>query len=66
MEGITDANYADAKRLCKDFEIKTSGEYHDLYHQSNTLLLDDVFEKFRNMYCKYTNLILQNYFHLLD
>ena len=31
------------------FEIKTRGEYHDLYAQSNTLLLADVFENFRNM-----------------
>ena len=62
IEDITDADYADAKRVCKDFEIKNWGEYHDLYHQSNTLLLADVFEKFRNMCYKYTNLILQNYF----
>ena len=31
MEGITDAYYMHAKRVCKDFEIKNSGEYHDLY-----------------------------------
>ena len=34
MEDITDANYAHAKRVCKDFEIKHLGEYHDLYVQS--------------------------------
>ena len=28
---------------------KNSGEYHDFYVQRNTLLLADVFEKFRNM-----------------
>ena len=49
MEDITDADYAHAKRVCKDFEIKNLGEYHDLYVQSNTLLLADVFENFRNM-----------------
>ena len=27
--------------------MKNLGEYHDLYVQSNTLLLADVFEKFR-------------------
>ena len=40
----------DAKRACKDFEIKTLGEQQDLYVQSNTLLLTDVFNNFRNMY----------------
>ena len=37
------------KRVCKDFEIKKLGEYHDLYAQSDTLLLADVFEDFQNM-----------------
>ena len=37
-----------AKRVCKDFEINF-GEYHGLYLKSNTLLLADVFEKFRKM-----------------
>ena len=49
MKDITDANYAHSKGVCKDFEIKNLGEYHDLYVQSDTLLLADVFEKFRNM-----------------
>ena len=40
------------KRVCKDFEIKYLGEYHDLYVQSNTLLLADVFENFGNMCLK--------------
>ena len=26
---ITDADYMHAKRVCKDFEIKNLGEYHD-------------------------------------
>ena len=30
------------------FEIKSHGEYHDLYVQSDTLLLPEVFENFRN------------------
>ena len=41
-----------AKRICIDFEMKNLGEYRDLYLQSNTLLLVDVFENFRNMYFK--------------
>ena len=49
MQDITDADFAHAKRVCTDFKIKNLGEYHDLYVQSNTLLLADVFENFRNM-----------------
>ena len=52
MEDITDADYAHAKRVCKDFEIKNLGEYHDFYVQIDTLLLADVFENFRNMCLK--------------
>ena len=47
MKDITDANYAHSKRVCKDFEINILVEYHDLYVQIDTLLLDDVFENFR-------------------
>ena len=49
MKDITDADYAHRKRVCKGFKIKNLGEYHDLYVQSDTLLLADVFEKFRDM-----------------
>ena len=49
MGDISDADYAHAKRVCKDFEIKKLGDYYDLYVQSNTLLLGEVFENFRNM-----------------
>ena len=49
MEDITDADYEHAKRVFKDFEIKHLGEYHDLYIQSDTLLLAEVSENFRNM-----------------
>ena len=48
MEDITDADYVHAG-VCKDFEMKNLAEYHDLYVQSDTSLLADVFENFRNM-----------------
>ena len=48
MEDITDAVYAHSKIVCKDFEIKNLGKYHDLYLQSDALLLADVFENFKN------------------
>ena len=52
MENITDANYLHAKRIkrvFKDFGIKHSGGYHDLYLKSDTLLLADGFESFIKM-----------------
>ena len=49
MEDITDTYYALAKRVCKNFEMKNLGEYHDVYVKIDTLLLADVFENFRNM-----------------
>ena len=52
MEDITDADHAYAKNVCKDFEINNLGGYHDLYVQSDILLLADVFENFRNMWHK--------------
>ena len=58
IEDITDVDYAHAKLICKDFDIKNVGKYHDLYVQSNILLLVDVFENFRNMCLKIMNLIL--------
>ena len=33
----------------KQFEIKKLGKYHDLYVQSDTLLLVDLLENFRNL-----------------
>ena len=49
MEDATDADDAHTKRVCKDFEIKHLGEYHDLYIQRDMLLLADVFENLQNM-----------------
>ena len=37
------------KSVCKDFERKNLRKYHDLYVQSDTILLADVFENLRNM-----------------
>ena len=63
MEDFTDAVYAHAKRVCKDFEIKKFGEYHDLHVQkSNTLLLANVTENFRNIFLKCMGLILLIFF----
>ena len=44
MKDITNADYPHAKRVCKDFEVKNLGEYHDFFVQSDTLLLTGVFQ----------------------
>ena len=49
MEDISDSDYAHTERVCKDIEIKDLGEYHNMYAQSNTLLIADVFENFINV-----------------
>ena len=52
MENIDDIDYRHGNNVFKRFELKNSGEYHDLYVQSDTLSLDDVFENFRGMCIK--------------
>ena len=52
MEHITNADYGHAKRVCKDLKKRNLRDNRDLYVQSNTLLLVDVFENFRNMFLK--------------
>ena len=47
-EHITDEDNAHAQKVSDTFKIKHLGEYHDLYVQSDTLLLSDVFENFRD------------------
>ena len=49
LEDISDADYAHAQKVWEVFRTKNRGEYHDLYAQSDILLLADVFENFRNM-----------------
>ena len=58
LEDITDNYYIHAQKVFKELEIKNLGEYHDLYVQSDTLFLADVFENFRNKCTKYMSLIL--------
>ena len=48
LEDITDKDYAHAQKVFEEFKVKDLGDYHDLYVKSDTLLLVDVFENFRN------------------
>ena len=49
MENIDDTDYRHGNNVFKRFKLKYVGEYQNLYVQSDTLLLPDVFENFRNM-----------------
>ena len=58
MEDITDTDYMHVKRVCKDFETKCLGDYHDLHLKSDKLFLADVIENFRKMCLKVYHLDL--------
>ena len=46
LENTTDEDYTRAQKVFKELGLKGLGHYHDLYVQSDTLLLADVFENF--------------------
>ena len=48
-EDITGVKHVQAKRGCEAFEIKNLEKYYDLCVQSETLLLADILENFRNI-----------------
>ena len=52
MEDIDDIDYRHGNNVFKSFKLENLGHYHDLYVKSDTLLLADVFENFRDMSIK--------------
>ena len=46
-EGITDDDYKHAQQVWDTFNCATLGDYHDIYLETDVLLLADVFENFR-------------------
>ena len=49
LEDISDKDYTHDQKVWDVFKIKNLDEYHDLYVQSDALLLSDVFGNFSNM-----------------
>ena len=43
LENISDEDYEHAQKVWNVFEIKNRGKYHDLYAQSDTSLLANVY-----------------------
>ena len=52
MEDISDIDYRHANNVFKRLKLENLEDYHDLYVQSDTLLLADVFNNFRDMCIK--------------
>ena len=52
MEDIDDIDYRHGNNVFNEFKLNNLGDYHDLYVQSDTLLLADVLENFRDMCLK--------------
>ena len=55
-QDITDKEYKHAQDIWEKFQIRNLGEYHDHYLKTDTLLLADVFEEFRNICMENYNL----------
>ena len=64
MENIEDIDYRHGNNVFNKFKLKHLGEYHDLYEQSDTLLLAGVFENFRNTCLKVHELDPAHFFSL--
>ena len=61
-EHISDEDYKHTQNVWNTFNLKTMGDYHNLYLQSDILLLADVFENFRKTCLQYYKLDPCHYF----
>ena len=52
LKNISKEDYKHAQNVWSAFNIKNMGDYHDLYVQSDTTQLADIFEQFRNLCLK--------------
>ena len=61
-EGITEEDYKHALNVWNVFNMKTFKDYHELYNESDVLLMADVFENFRDLCLKIYGLDPAHYF----
>ena len=61
-EHITEKDYQHVQKVWTSFELKTLGEYHDLYLKTDVLVLSDVFENFRAICMKNYGFDTAHYF----
>ena len=47
MSGVSESDYKHAQQVWEEFGIRNLGEYNDLYLRMDVILLENVFEKFR-------------------
>lgn len=53
---ITDSDYNHAKKVGKEFDMESLGDYDDVYLKTDLLILADVFENIRKTYLEYYQL----------
>ena len=61
-EGITEEDYKHALNVWNVFNMKTFKDYHELYNETDVLLMADVFENFRDLCLKIYGLDPAHYF----
>ena len=59
---VTQKDYDHAINIWHKFNMKTFGDYHDIYLKTDVLLLADIFENFRKLCLNYDKLDLVHYY----